>query len=144
MSLENSLKLNSSYENEKNMEIVNSEKLTRKFFYFFRPIISRRKRNAMKNYQKKNSFREKEIILYASYFTILHALYIYIYTRAFTCRNIPLTTLTFFEGRSRDTERNETKRNKTKQKRNTHTNIHHPFLLSVSGKLPSYIFVQPN
>lgn len=125
------------------MEIVNSEKLTRKFFYFFRPIISRRKRNAMKNYQKENSFREKEIILYASLFYDI-ARTVYIYTRAFTCRNIPLTTLTFFEGRSRDTERNETKRNKTKQKRNTHTNIHHPFLLSVSGKLPSYIFVQPN
>lgn len=117
------------------MEIVNSEKFARKFIYFFRPIISRRKRNAMKNYQKENSFREKEIILYASLFYDI-ARTVYIYTRAFTCRNIPLTTLTFFEGRSRDTERNETKRNKTKQKRNTHTEtftIHFSSLFQVSS-----------
>lgn len=144
MSLENSLKSNSSYENEKNMEIVNSEKLTRKFIYFFRPIISRRKRNAMKNYQKENSFREKEIILYASYFTILHALYIYIYARLYLSQHSFNDLNLFRRAISRHgTKRNETKQNKTKTK-HTHRNIHHPFLLSVSGKLPSYIFVQPN
>lgn len=72
------------------MEIVNSEKLARKFIYFFRPIISRRKRNAMKNYQKENSFREKEIILYASlFYDIARTVYIYIYIRA------PLPVATF-------------------------------------------------
>ena len=61
--------------------------------------------------------KEKKNYSSRVYFTICtHCIYvyIYIYTRAFTCHNIPLTTLTFFEGRSRDTERN-----KTKQKRNT-------------------------
>lgn len=121
---ENSLKLSSSYENEKNMEIANSEQRSYgNLFILFRLIIYR---NAVKNYQKKKNYSSRV------YFTICtHCIYVYIYTRAFTCHNIPLTTLTFFEGRSRDTERNKTKQTKTKH---TETlTIHFSSLFQVSS-----------
>lgn len=125
---ENSLKLSSSYENEKNMEIANSEQRSYgNLFILFCPIIYR---NAVKNYQKKKNYSSRV------YFTICtHCIYVYIYARLYLSQH-SFNDLNLFR---RAISRHGTKQNKT-NKNETHRNIDHPFLLSVSGKLPSYIF----
>lgn len=81
----------------------------------------------MKNYQKENSFREKEIILYASLFYDIARtvyIYIYIYARLYLSQHSFNDLNLFRRAISRHgTKRNETKQNKTKTK---HTHKHSP------------------